>query len=243
MKNVPTKMRRRPFSVSITVLSGAAALMVSACSYGALPNTQAAGSTVTAESTAQSGESAGTVLPNIDGAVCCVAVSSGAPTAVGGISTTYNGWDTAFISWMVPHFAVASQLAELAPTRASSAEVKKLASTIDATLAPNYLTMSAMAKAWGQPTPSTDPNAGGHDHGGTDGSGADNAVTLTKIKGVAFDRKYLAIVIADDQAAVVVARNTVENCTNPQAKKLAQQLLEDSTKQVEQAQLLLKKAT
>ena len=231
----------RPIPPAATaVVAVAVALLLAGCSYGALPNSQGADSA--AVSTAQSGAT-GTALPNIDGAVCCVAPLSGSPAEVGGISTTYNGWDTAFISWMVPHFAVASQLAELAPTRSSSAAVKKLAATIDATLAPNYLTMSAMAKAWGQPTPSTDPNAGGHDHGGTDSSGADNAVTLTRIKGVAFDRKYLGVVIADDQAAVVVARNTVQNCTNPQAKKLAQQILADSTEQVRQAQLLLKKAT
>ena len=234
-----TRALRRGGGWIRSLTAAGAVLLASACSYGALPSSSSVG----APATVQSAASTGTVLPDINGAVCCVAVSSGAPTVVDGISTTYNGWDTAFISWMVPHFAVASQLAELAPTRAASADVKKLAAAIDATLAPNYLAMSAMAKAWGQPTPSTDPNAGGHDHGGTDSSGADNSVTLTKSKGVAFDRKYLGIVIADDQAAVAVARNTVANCTNPQAKKLAQQVLDDSTKQIEQAQMLLKQAT
>ena len=220
--------------------SMALAMTVCACSYGALPDSVSAADGV---STVPSVSAAGTALPDINGAVCCVVVSSGAPTVVGGVSIAYNGWDTAFISWMVPHFAVASQLAELAPTRSASAKVKTLAAAIDGTLTPNYLAMSALARAWGQPVPSTDPNAGGHDHGGDNSSGADNATTLTKLTGTRFDRIYLSIVIADDKAAQAVARTSVINGANPQAKRLAQTILTDSGRQIAQAQLLLKTAT
>jgi uncharacterized protein (DUF305 family) len=165
-------------------------------------------------------------------------------TAVGGIAVTYNGWDTAFISWMVPHFAVASQLAELAPTRAASAAVKALAAEVDAVMSPNYLRMSAMARAWGQPVPSTDPSAAsGHDHGGDSTSGADNAATLTPLSGRAFDTRYLKALIADDKAALAVAAATVANCVNPQAKALARQLVSDNSAQVARAQQLLKEMT
>lgn len=216
------------------------ALVLAGCNYAPLPS---AGGNAPTSSVASSA-AAGTVLPDINGQVCCVVADPAGVTAIGGIAVTYNGWDTAFISWMVPHFAVASQLAELAPTRAGTAAVKVLATKVDAVMSPNYLKMAAMAKAWGQPVPSTDPSAAsGHDHGGDDSSGADNAASLTKLTGKAFDIKYLQVLVADDKAALAVARATVANCVNPQAKALAQQLASDNLAQIAQAQQMLKELT
>ncbi len=212
---------------------GAAALaLLAGCSYAALPTAGGA-----AASGAGGTDSSATSSVDIVGQVCCVAEASGAPTVVGGVSTDYNGWDTAFISWMVPHFAVASQLAEMAPTRSDNTEVKAIAVINDDNLTPNYLKMSALAKAWGQPMPSTDPNAGDHDHGGD--AGVDPSVALTKLTKAAFDKKYLNDVIADDQAALKIADDTIANGGNPQAKSLAQKIAADSQAQITQCQKLL----
>lgn len=222
------------WQVAAAILSASA---LAGCNYAPLPS--AAGS-ATAASVAPRAVGSDAALPDIDGQVCCVAADPTSVTAVDGISVSYNGWDTAFISWMVPHFAVASQLAELAPSRSGTAQVRTLAAKIDAVMSPNYLKMAAMAKAWGQPVPSTDPSAAsGHDHGGDDSSGADLAAGLTKLSGVAFDRKYLQVVLADDRAALANAQATVANCVNPQAKILAQQLVTDNAAQIAQAQRLL----
>ncbi len=227
------------------LLAAILTVVLAGCSYAPLPSGGAGGADAqTAQSVSQDGADAtGTVLPNIDGQVCCVAADTTGPTVVEGISITYNGWDTAFISWMVPHYAVASQLAELAPTRSGNAEVKALALKVDGALSPNYLKMAAMARAWGQPVPSTDPSAAsGHDHGGDDSSGLDNAAQLTKLTGKAFDKKYLDVLIADDKAALQIADATIANCTNPQAKVLAQQIAADVTAEIGQAQQMLKEA-
>lgn len=224
------------------IAGAAAALVLAGCSYAPLPS--AGGSAAPATTVDSSAGGTGTVLPDITGQVCCVAADPTGTTAIDGIAVDYNGWDTAFISWMVPHFAVASQLAELASTRAGSAAVKALASKVDAVMSPNYLKMAAMAKAWGQPVPSTDPSAAsGHDHGGDDSSGADNAASLTRLSGRAFDIKYLQVLVADDTAAFSIARATVANCVNPQAKSLAQQLAMDNQAQLAQAQKMLKEMT
>ena len=209
-------------AVALTLLAG--------CSYAPLP---------TAGGAAASGaaDGGGTSSADIVGQVCCVAQVSGAPTVVDGISTVYNGWDTAFISWMVPHFAVASQLAEMAPSRSDNAEVKAIAVVNDGNLTPNYLKMSELAKAWGQPVPSTDPNAGGHDHGGD--AGVDPSVALNKLTKAAFDKNYLKYVIADDQAALGIADDTIANGVNPQAKPIAQLIAADSRAQITQCQKLL----
>ena len=215
---------------------GAAALaLLAGCSYAPLPTAGGAAASGVGGTDSNATSTVDTV--NIVGQVCCVAEASGAPTVVDGISIDYNGWDTAFISWMVPHFAVASQLAEMAPTRSDNNEVKAIAVVNDGNLTPNYLKMSALAKAWGQPVPSTDPNAGGHDHGGD--AGVDPSVALNKLTKAAFDRNYLKYVIADDQAALQIADDTIANGVNPQAKPMAQKITADSQAQITQCQKLL----
>lgn len=221
---------------------------LAACGFAPLPTGNSDGgsggaSAPVSQAVPQSGADApGTALTALDGGVCCVAHAGATPTSVNGISTVYDGWDTAFISWMVPHYAVAAQEAELAPTRAADAEVRALASKIDAAQGTTYLKMSAMARAWGQPVPSTDPAAAsGHDHGGGSNSAATDAATLTRLKGSAFDRKFLSIAIADDQAAMAIAKASVANCSNPQARALAQEIQSSVAAEITQMQLLARK--
>ncbi len=159
--------------------------------------------------------------------VCCAL----APTAevVDGIDTAYNGWDTAFIGYMAPHDAVAGQMAALAATQAQSRQVKDVATAIDAEPGDRYLKLSAMATAWGQPVPSTDPAAAsGHDHGGGR-TEADDLAALTPLTAAAFDRTFLDVMIRHHQAGLKVAQSTIDNGTNPQAKDVARQMVETQT--------------
>lgn len=194
---------------------------------GALTACSSSGSTVDSTSSA-----ANVVV----GQVCCVATTAGAPEVVGGISTAHNGWDNALISWLTPHDAVASQMAELAPAQAASQQVKDIAATIDAATASKYLAISKMAGAWGQPVPSTDPNAAaGHDHGGGV-SEAGTAATLTPLTGAAFDKEFLTIMIAHHQAALPIAQGAIDNGENPQAKVFARDLITVQTAEISQLQ-------
>lgn len=90
------------------------------------------------------------------GQVCCDAYGSRAST-VNGVATAHNGWDIAFINWLVPHDALSSQMAELAPTQGSSASVRDLAVRIDTQQQARYVALTGLAPAWGVPVPSTDP--------------------------------------------------------------------------------------
>jgi uncharacterized protein (DUF305 family) len=174
---------------------------------------------------------------SVKGQVCCVATRA---DVVNGISTDYNGWDTAFISWITPHDAIASQMAALAPTQASSQQVKDIAAAIDDGTGARYLKVSAMALAWGQPVPSTDPNAAaGHDHGGGGNSEAATAATLIPLTGAAFDKTFLTIMVEHHQALLPIAKATIENGINAQDRQFAQDTLADQTAQISQLQELL----
>lgn len=244
---MPSFRIRRPSPLSLRTARCAVVALVLAtlvgCGFAPLPTSSSNGGAPVSQAVAQSGADApGAALTALAGGVCCVAKAGAVPTVVNGIATTYDGWDTAFISWMVPHYAVAAQEAELASNRASNSEVKLLASKIDAAQGTTYLKMSAMALAWGQPVPSTDPAAAsGHDHGGGSNSAATDAATLTKLSGSAFDKKFMSIATADDRAALAIAQASVANCSNPQAKALAQEIQSNLAAEITQMQLLLKK--
>lgn len=156
------------------------------------------------------------------GEECCAPAPGAA--AVNGIETAHNGWDIAFINWLTPHDAVASQMAQLAPTRASSPQVKEIAAAIDAAQGPGFVKMAAMAAAWGQPVPSTDPAAAIHDHGGAENE-AGNVTALAPLSGTAFDNMFLTVMIAHHQATLPMARATIENGVNQQDKQFAREVL------------------
>jgi uncharacterized protein (DUF305 family) len=161
---------------------------------------------------------------------------------VGGIATVHNGWDIGYVDWMVPHDAVDSQYVELAPTRASSQAVKDIAAQIDTPTQTRFLKFTTLVNAWGVPMPSTDPSvtAGGHDHGG--GSPGETAAQLeadlAKLSGVAFDKQFLRLMIADMGAALPEATSLIQNGVNPQDKQVAQDVITVQTRQLDQMRQL-----
>lgn len=171
------------------------------------------------------------------GQECCMATD--VPPTVNGVSTGHNGWDIALIYWMVPHDAVASQMAALAPAQAQSQAVKDVAAAIDDATGAKYLLMSRLAVAWGQQVPSTDPNAAtGHDHGGGLDESA-TAATLVPLTGPTFDREFLTIMIAHHQAALPIARATIDNGENAETRQLAEQVISVQSAEIDRMQTLL----
>jgi len=185
------------------------------------------------------GSSAPPPANGIVGQVCCEPPDDG-PDMVDGVATEHDGWDIAFINYMAPHDAVAGQMAALAHAQAASPAVKAIATEIDSEPADRFLKFSAMATAWQQPVPSTDPAAAsGHDHGGGR-TEADDLAELTPLTGHAFDVAFLQVMIRHHQAGIKEAQATIDNGTNPQAADVARQLVADQTPQLQQLQTMLK---
>lgn len=214
---------RRTTWLAVIVTAVGLVCGLAACSTSAPPITTVASSTPP--------------IAAIVGQVCC-AGPTGGPTVVNGIDTSHNGWDIAYINWMVPHDAVDSQFAELAPTRAGTSQVKELAATIDGPTQTRYLKFAAMANAWNTPVPSTDPSVtlGGHDHGGGSPgeTAAQLAADLAKLSGAAFDKQFLTIIIADQKAAIPEANTEIANGANPQSKLVAQNIVTVQSTQITQ---------
>lgn len=175
------------------------------------------------------------------GQVCCAPVA-GAGDVVNGVATVHNGWDLAFVNFMALHDAVAAEMGDLAPTRASSQRVKDMAAAISAPQGPRFQRMSAMATAWDEPVPPTDPEAAGsvHDHGGgLPDASYGTAETLARLTGTAFDRQFLTTLIAHHRSTMPVARATIDSGENPQTRALTVELVAEQTAQITRMQQLL----
>ena len=65
----------------------------------------------------------------------------------------HNAADVAFAKGMIPHHRQAVEMADLAPSRAESAEVKKLAEDIKKAQDPEIKTLSGWLTSWGEEVP------------------------------------------------------------------------------------------
>lgn len=150
--------------------------------------------------------------------------------------------DIAFATQMIPHHRQAVQMADMALTRATNADVKTLAQTIKAAQDPEIVQMSGWLAGWPQAIPSSSTNGmGGMDHTGTGMMSDADMTGLSKATGAAFDRMWVSMMIRHHQGAVTMATTEQSTGQNPDAKKLAQSIITSQTAQITQLTALLSK--
>jgi uncharacterized protein (DUF305 family) len=162
-----------------------------------------------------------------------------ASTSDGGSATVHNQADITFASTMVPHHQQAIEMADMALTQASSAEVKNLATQIKAAQDPEIATMTGWLTGWGAaPMPSGDHDMGGM---GMDGMmSAEEMTALENASGTAFDRMWLQLMVKHHEGAVAMARTQLSQGQSPDAKTLAQAVIDGQTKEIATMTALLK---
>ena len=182
--------------------------------------------------------------------------ASAAPAAPAS-TTEHNNADVTFAQQMIPHHAQAIRMAELAPQRASSAQVKQLAAAIQGAQQPEIDQMTAMLKNWGAPVPevpatngsdssgmgdmsgmdhgSGAPAQAGMDHGSMQGMMSGSQMTqLSQASGAAFDRQFLSLMIAHHEGAVQMSSIELRDGSNPEAKALAQKITDAQNAEIAQ---------
>jgi uncharacterized protein (DUF305 family) len=183
--------------------------------------------------------------------------SSAAPT----VSQAHNQADINFAQQMIPHHAQAVAMAKLVTQRASSPGVKDLANRIEAAQQPEIDQMTGWLRAWGAPAPdTTDPDMG--DMGGTSqqnmpgmnhstmahsGNGgampgmmsSDQMHQLSQASGPAFDKMFLQMMISHHQGAITMAKTELAKGQNPDAKALAQRIIDAQQAEIAQMRSML----
>jgi len=164
-------------------------------------------------------------------------------SACGGSKTGHNDADVAFAQQMVPHHTQAVEMATLASSRASNANVKALAKRIEAAQGPEIMKMQGWLKDWGKATETTamgHSNMTGSSMGDGMMSGADMS-KLMKASGADFDRMFLTMMTKHHQGAVAMAKTELAKGKDKDAKALAQSIQESQTKEITEMGSLLTK--
>ncbi|MFG2332371.1 DUF305 domain-containing protein [Streptomyces sp. NPDC048604] len=196
------------------VAAGAAALVLAAC--GGNGDTDAAGGHN------DSGHGAASSSP-----------STPAAATQGG----RNAADVAFAQGMIPHHRQAVEMADLAPTRAESPAVKKLAADIRKAQDPEIRTLSGWLTSWGEQVPA----AGAADHS-AHGGGMMTVAEMDRLKaasGKAFDTSFMELMIKHHEGAVAMAKTEQAQGAFPGAKKMAEAIITSQSAEIAQMNKLL----
>lgn len=150
----------------------------------------------------------------------------------------HNAADVAFAKGMIPHHRQAVQMADLAPSRAGSAEVKQLAEEIKKAQDPEIRTLSGWLTSWGEQVPAE----GAMDHSAHGAGGmmtAEEMDQLQKSSGQAFDTAFMRLMIKHHEGAVAMARSEKSDGAFPDAKTMADAIITSQTAEIEKMNRLL----
>ncbi len=167
-------------------------------------------------------------------------VSASAPASAPASQGQHNAADVAFAKGMIPHHRQAVEMADLAPERAQSAEVKKLAADIKKAQDPEIKTLSGWLTSWGEEVPAE--GAMDHSMHGMDGMmTAEEMTELENASGQAFDTAFMEMMIKHHEGAVEMAKTEQADGAYAPAKKMAEEIIASQTAEITQMNELLGK--
>ncbi|MDX3855243.1 DUF305 domain-containing protein [Streptomyces sp. AK02-01A] len=153
--------------------------------------------------------------------------SASAPAA----ASAHNSADASFARGMIPHHRQALRMAGLAAGRASSTEVRSLATKITQAQDSEIKAMSGWLRTWGEPVPAD----GGSGHSGHSMPGMmsdDDMAALEKVSGAAFDTAFLDLMVKHHEGAVAMARTETARGANEDAKRTADGIIASQTTEI-----------
>lgn len=160
-------------------------------------------------------------------------------------SGSSNAADVAFAQGMIPHHQQAIEMAEMAAERATTPEVKALASRIQAAQDPEIQTMGGWLRSWGKDVPSSSSagiSPGGHSSMSMPGMMTSDEMTeLMAQSGAAFDRAFLTMMTKHHQGAIEMGRTEQAKGSYGPAKDLAGKIIQDQQAEIDEMAALLAK--
>lgn len=182
-------------------------------------------------------------------AAVCVAVvlascgGGDASSGAGPVSTTsygpaatgpHNEADVELASGMIPHHAQAVAMADIALETSAHPKVEQIAHAIRGAQAPEIRTMGGWLIGWGEKVPDVSMSSM-HGMGHSSGSGMLTETQLNELddaSGAAFDRMFCEMMIEHHEGAIAMARAALADGQNPEAKVLAQEIVEAQTAEI-----------
>jgi uncharacterized protein (DUF305 family) len=148
-------------------------------------------------------------------------------------ATGHNAADGMFAMMMTEHHTQAIEMAKLAPTRASSQQVKDLAAKIEAAQGPEIDKMAGWMDDWG--------TSGDMSNMHMDGKmSASDMTSLQKSSGTAFDKMFLQMMIQHHEGATKMAASELKGGKNGDAMALAASIMVSQQGEISLMKELLK---
>lgn len=139
-----------------------------------------------------------------------------------------NGADFRYVQMMTVHHRQALTMTALAPQRASSPQVKKVAERISAAQQPEISAMEGWLKTNGGPREQS-----GHDHHSMPGMATEAQLAeLRKAKGTAFDELFLRLMVVHHEGAVTMAAQVLSEGNNVVVEEMANDVIAQQTAEI-----------
>jgi uncharacterized protein (DUF305 family) len=159
----------------------------------------------------------------------------GSPTTPAS-AAAFNDADVAFATQMIPHHQQAVTMADLALRKATTADVKSLATAIKAAQAPEIEQLSGWLTGWGKPVPTPGEHSG---HTMTGMMSPQEMDDLNKATGSMFDRMWVEMMIKHHQGAVAMAKTEQTSGKDAASIALAAKIQAAQTTEIATMQRLL----
>ncbi|MFJ6661854.1 DUF305 domain-containing protein [Streptomyces sp. NPDC091377] len=156
----------------------------------------------------------------------------------------HNDQDVSFAKEMIQHHRQAVEMADLATDRASSQEVKDLATKIKGAQDPEIETMSGWLTSWGEKVPADMSGMKGHDmSSGMPGMmSSEDMDKLGNASGAEFDKMFLEMMVKHHDGALAMAKAEKADGKYGPAVKLADDVITAQTAEIEQMDKMLGKS-
>ncbi|MEW2256942.1 DUF305 domain-containing protein [Streptomyces sp. NPDC047869] len=172
--------------------------------------------------------------------------SASAPATASAAQGSRNAQDVSFAQGMIPHHRQAVAMADLAPSRANSQQVKDLAAKIRQAQDPEINTMSGWLKGWGEKVP--DAGMSGMesmsrmDHSSMAGMMSDGDMDKLKdLSGDAFDKAFVQMMISHHQGAIEMAKTEQAKGAYGPAKTMSKSIVTSQSAEITEMNKILGK--
>ncbi|MFF5973197.1 DUF305 domain-containing protein [Streptomyces sp. NPDC012769] len=145
-----------------------------------------------------------------------------------------NGADFRYVQMMIAHHRQALTMTALAPRRAASPQVRKVAERIAAAQGPEIAAMEGWLTNNGGPRPQT-----GHDHHTMPGMAtAAQLAELKAAEGRAFDALFVKLMITHHEGAVTMAAEVLGQGNNVLVEEMANDVIAQQTVEIDRMRSL-----
>jgi uncharacterized protein (DUF305 family) len=162
-----------------------------------------------------------------------LAVASVLLLAACGSPATHNSADVEFARGMVPHHEQALEMSGLVASRTENPHVIDLAKRVADAQKPEIDRMNGWLRTWNAPVQASSHTAHGDSHGMVE------LGNLAELDGTDFDRQWLSLMIQHHRGAVDMAQKHLAAGTDPETRKLAQDVVSHQEKEIAEMESLL----